>query len=111
MDYELLSERLKAIADPSRLKIIKLLSYNGYRACELLEYFSFTQPTLSYHMKILCELELVEKSRDGRWIFYTLNKEVTDKLVENFDSLFQKREVELPSMEIVMTKSSSMSHK
>lgn len=94
MDYQLLSDRLKAIADPSRLRIIQLLSYKGFRACDLLEYFDFTQPSLSYHMKILHDLDLVNRSRDGRWIFYTLNNQVTDSLVEDFDSLFKQEDIE-----------------
>lgn len=75
MNYEELADILKAISDPNRLKILDVISCGGKRACDILDFFDFTQPTLSHHMKTLTEAELVNKSRDGRWIFYTINEE------------------------------------
>ncbi|MDO5457987.1 MAG: metalloregulator ArsR/SmtB family transcription factor [Atopococcus tabaci] len=75
MNYEELANILKAIADPNRLKILEVISCGGKRACDVLEFFDFTQPTLSHHMKTLTEAGLVNKSRDGRWIFYSINEE------------------------------------
>ncbi|MCR8968469.1 metalloregulator ArsR/SmtB family transcription factor [Facklamia sp. 7083-14-GEN3] len=80
MNYEELSLLLKAIADPNRLKILELISCQGKRACEILEFFDFTQPTLSHHMKTLTQAKLVNKSQDGRWIFYTLNTEIAEQV-------------------------------
>ena len=42
-------------------------------ACELLEKFRITQPTLSHHMKILSDCELVQSRKDGKWTFYEIN--------------------------------------
>ena len=60
----------KALADETRLKIIVLLSNGEMCACELLENFNITQPTLSYHMKILCDCGIVKVRRDGAWMYY-----------------------------------------
>ena len=69
----------KALADDTRLQILALLSGGEYCACMLLERFQFTQPTLSYHMKILTESGLVQGARDGSWMRYTL---CTEKFAE-----------------------------
>jgi len=68
----------KAISDETRLKIIDMLSCGGMCACDILEEFSITQPTLSYHMKILSDSGLVNAVRDKSWVRYTLNKENAD---------------------------------
>ena len=49
----------KALGDANRLKIVKMLSDGEKCGCKLLEAFEITQPTLSHHMKILCECGLV----------------------------------------------------
>jgi len=67
----------KALSDETRLKIIEMLSCGELCACEILEAFSISQSTLSYHMKILVESGLVNAVRDGAWMRYTLNKEAT----------------------------------
>jgi len=68
----------KAISDETRLKIIEMLSCGEMCACDILEEFNITQPTLSYHMKILSDSGLVNAVRDRSWIRYTLNKENAD---------------------------------
>lgn len=61
----------KALADDTRLKIIEMLSCGEMCACDILESFKITQPTLSYHMKILTESGLVKARKDGSWIRYS----------------------------------------
>jgi ArsR family transcriptional regulator len=72
----------KALSDEIRLKIVVMLSEDELCACKLLESFSITQPTLSYHMKILCESGIVSSRREGAWMIYSINsrifKEITD---------------------------------
>lgn len=62
----------KALGDSNRLRVVKMLSDGEKCACELLEAFEITQPTLSHHMKILCECGLVEVRKDGKWSHYSL---------------------------------------
>jgi ArsR family transcriptional regulator len=63
----------KALADETRLKIVEMLSCGEMCACNILESFNITQPTLSYHMKILTECGLINSVRDGAWMNYSLN--------------------------------------
>lgn len=70
----------KAMSDETRLKIIDMLSCDELCACDILEEFEVTQPTLSYHMKILTESGLVKARRDGAWMRYTLNMELIGSL-------------------------------
>ena len=63
----------KAMGDENRLKILSLLTAGEKCACDLLAAFSITQPTLSHHMKILCEAGLVTVRKDGKWSHYAVN--------------------------------------
>lgn len=63
----------RALGDSNRLRIVKMLSDGEKCGCKLLEAFEITQPTLSHHMKILCECGLVEARREGKWSHYSLN--------------------------------------
>ena len=63
----------KALADETRLKIVEMLSCGEMCACDIQEPFKITQPTLSYHMKILTECGLIEARRDGLWMRYRIN--------------------------------------
>lgn len=64
----------KALSDETRLKIIsRLRGGEELCACNLLEHFSITQPTLSYHMRLLTESGLVSARKDANWMRYTIN--------------------------------------
>lgn len=90
--YEEYVTAIKALSDATRLEIIDMLSCGEMCACDILEAFSITQPTLSYHMKILVDNELVNAVRDGAWMRYTLNKEKVDKILSFFTDLTSKNE-------------------
>ena len=82
--YHDLVKMLKGLADETRLKIMKMLSSGELCACKILEEFDITQPTLSYHMKILTDCGLVNARREGAWMKYTINDENLEKLKEIF---------------------------
>lgn len=65
----------KAFCDPNRLKILELLSKGEKCACVLLEELNIKQPSLCHHMKILCDCEVVNVRKDGKWIHYSLIKQ------------------------------------
>lgn len=68
--------KLKAITDSTRLEILSLLSKNGTMCgCKLLEQLNITQGTLSHHMKVLSDADVVSIRKDGKWCHYSLNKE------------------------------------
>lgn len=73
MNNETTSQICKALGDSNRLQIIESLTTGEKCACKLLEKFNITQPTLSHHMKILCDCNLVTSRKEGKWIYYTLN--------------------------------------
>jgi len=79
--YEVNAKTFKALSDSNRLKIIDLLSCGEKCACEILNYFKFTQPTLSHHMKVLIECGLVNSRKEGTWNYYSLNSKNTNKVV------------------------------
>lgn len=66
---------LKAISDPKRLRIVDMLSCGEMCACKILEAFHITQPTLSHDMRVLIEARIVCDRREGKNIYYSLNKE------------------------------------
>ncbi|WP_283606871.1 ArsR/SmtB family transcription factor [Faecalispora anaeroviscerum] len=85
-DFALL---FKALSDETRLKIIDMLSCGELCACDILKHLNITQPTLSYHMKMLSECGIVNADRQGAWMRYTLN-EVTTKSISEFWQLLSK---------------------
>lgn len=63
---------MKALSDPNRVKIIKLLQIKYMCVCELQGALSLAQPTVSKHLKILEEAGLVDYMKDGLWVNYYL---------------------------------------
>ena len=81
LNYEYNAKIIKALSDPSRLEIIDILSCGEKCACDILEHFNFTQPTLSHHMKVLMDCGIVEYRKEGLWSYYFLNKNNCNKLI------------------------------
>lgn len=63
----------KAFCDENRVRILKSLRSGEKCACKLLEELSVTQPTLSHHMKILCDSGVVVGRKDGKWMHYSIS--------------------------------------
>ncbi|MCR5290387.1 MAG: metalloregulator ArsR/SmtB family transcription factor [Treponema sp.] len=63
----------KALGDENRLQIINMLTGGELCACKILDAFNITQPTLSHHMKILTECNLVNSRKEGKWTYYSIN--------------------------------------
>ena len=62
----------KALGDENRIQILKLL-HNGEKcACKLLDALNISQPTLSHHMKILCDAGIVSGRKEGKWMHYSI---------------------------------------
>ncbi len=78
---------MKALSDETRMKIFSILSKGELCACHILEDLSITQPTLSYHMKILCHAGLVKGRRNGIWINYSINEETLKDVKSFFDQI------------------------
>ena len=63
---------MKALSDPNRVKVIKLLEHRVMCVCEIRAALKIAQPTVSKHMKILEDAGLVTCSKEGLWVNYTL---------------------------------------
>ena len=62
----------KALSDENRIRILRLLKGGEKCACKLLEELNISQPTLSHHMKILCDAGIVSGRREGKWTHYSI---------------------------------------
>lgn len=77
----------KAFGDVNRIQIVERLRDGESSAVRLLEELNITQPTLSHHMKILCDAGIVVGHRDGRWTHYTLRSDGVDTIVRYLSEL------------------------
>jgi ArsR family transcriptional regulator len=92
VDYSGNIAYFKALADDNRLKIIDMLSCGEICACDILQGLEITQSTLSHHMKILCESNLVNSRREGKWSYYSLNKETIKTMKAFINSVTTKKD-------------------
>lgn len=77
----------KALSDSNRLQIVQLLTEGEQCTCHLLEHFQITQPTLTHHMRVLSECDLLKNRKNGKWNFYSLNCETLTSFREFIASL------------------------
>lgn len=63
---------MKSLSDPNRVRVLKLLQEGKLCVCEIQSVLGLAQSTVSKHMKILEDAGMVERTRDGSWIFYSL---------------------------------------
>lgn len=85
---------LKALADPVRLSILEFLwspsaeefrTQDGICACDVQDFLGVTQPTVSYHMKILIQAGLVTAEKRGKWVYYECITEGLTEVIEYLD--------------------------
>ncbi|MFP7733931.1 autorepressor SdpR family transcription factor [Priestia aryabhattai] len=86
-----MNETFKALADPTRRKILELLKERDLTAGEISEYFNMTKPSISNHLKILKQADLVQDEKRGQFVIYSLNTTVFQDLIGWLFS-FQKGE-------------------
>lgn len=75
MDEKKTAAIFKAFCDENRIRILDMLRSGEKCACMLLEEIHVSQPTLSHHMKILCDAEIVSGRREGKWTHYSISEE------------------------------------
>lgn len=85
-----ISEIFKALGDENRVQILCMLSSGEKCACKLLEELDVSQPTLSHHMKILCDAKLVSCRKEGRWMHYSLSQEGVKEISNYLSDVFGK---------------------
>ncbi len=76
------SKILKALSNPERLKIMKLLSARKVCVCEIMAALGLSQTTTSYHLRVLRSAGLVKGEKRGKWVFYTISSPDAMRLLE-----------------------------
>jgi len=74
-------QTLKALADPTRREILNLLKSGRQSAGEICEHFNITAAAISRHLSILKEADLIDDTREGKYIFYELNVSVLEEIM------------------------------
>lgn len=77
----------KAFCDENRIRILQMLRSGEKCACKLLEEMHITQPTLSHHMRILCDSGIVKGRKEGKWMFYSISKAGVEAAGQYLDQL------------------------
>ena len=93
MDERKTALLFKAFGDENRLRILALLTSGEKCACRILEEMSISQPTLSHHMKILCDAGIVAGRKEGKWMHYRICPEGVEIARTYLDGLTAARPV------------------
>ena len=76
-----LQQTLKALADPTRREILNLLKKGKLSAGEITDHFQVTAAAISRHLSVLKEADLIDDTREGKYIFYELNTSVLEEIM------------------------------
>jgi ArsR family transcriptional regulator len=71
-----------ALADETRVKIVEMLSHKERCVCELEQVLDVAQSRLSFHIKVLKDAGLIADRKEGRWMFYNLQRETLDQIAD-----------------------------
>ncbi|WP_297137107.1 autorepressor SdpR family transcription factor [Terrisporobacter sp.] len=85
-----MSKAFKALSDKTRREILKLLNDKDMSAGEIAEQFDMSKPSISKHLDILREAELVSSEKKGQFIIYSINISVIQEVLGNFLEIFKK---------------------
>ncbi len=88
------AEMFKAFCDENRIRILKLLKSGEKCACRLNEEIDVSQPTMSHHMKILCDSGLVVGRKEGKWTHYSISPEGAQTALRVLAELTNTKEIE-----------------
>lgn len=81
-EIKALSNIFKALSDPTRLKIIYILSKSSFCVCDIAEILNMTQSAISHQLRILRDLKLVKFKREGKLVIYSLDDDHVLQLFE-----------------------------
>jgi ArsR family transcriptional regulator len=91
-DATTMSSRLKALGDPTRLRMFSLISNRDeYCACDLTEPLGIGQPTVSHHLKVLHDSGLVTREQRGKWAYYAVASDALAELSAFLDPAMASR--------------------
>ncbi|MBS4211206.1 autorepressor SdpR family transcription factor [Neobacillus rhizophilus] len=87
-----MNDAFKALSDPSRRKILHLLKKQDLSAGEIAYHFNMTKPSISHHLNLLKQANLVDAEKKGQQIIYSLNTSVFEDVVTWFMDFITKDE-------------------
>lgn len=74
----------KALNDPTRREILEMLKEGDMTAGEIADRFSISKPSISHHLDLLRQADLVSSAKEGQFIYYSLNTTVMDEMLKWF---------------------------
>lgn len=77
----MLQDTLRALADPTRREILNLLKNGRLSAGEITQHFSVSAPSISRHLSVLKDADLIRDQREGKYIYYQLNASVLEEIL------------------------------
>ena len=81
----------KALNDPTRREILELLREKDMNAGEIADHFNITKPSISHHLDLLKQADLVLSEKNGQFITYSLNSTVVEDIIQWLISFNQKK--------------------
>ena len=81
-----------ALADPTRRQILNLLKERDLNAGEIAEHFNMTKPSISHHLSLLKQAELVTAEKKGQNVIYSLNISVFEEILQLISHLANRKE-------------------
>lgn len=87
-----MNDAFKALSDPSRRKILHLLKKQDLSAGEIADQFNMTKPSISHHLNLLKQANLVDAEKKGQQVIYSLNTSVFEDVVTWFMDFLTKEE-------------------
>lgn len=86
---ETMINSLKALGDLHRQSILRLLAEQEMSACEIIHAIGLSQPAIAYHLKILVNAKLINSQKEGKNVFYTLNKEGLKECLDQMNDFLE----------------------
>lgn len=92
-NFEATADLLKAVADPYRLAMLATLAASDHEVCvcDFTEALPLNQPTVSHHLRILRDADLVTCERRGTWVYYQLAADTPDRLADAVSAVFPQK--------------------
>jgi ArsR family transcriptional regulator len=81
-DLDQVAKRFQALSDPTRLRILGMLSSGELCVCELMSELDIAQSRLSFHLRVLRDAAFVTARREGQLMYYTLERAALEHLVD-----------------------------
>jgi len=93
-----IEQQFKALGEPTRLKIVKLLSIREFCVCELVALMEMSQPRVSQHLKVLRTAGVAHERREGQRSFYRLAPEFAENMLTAFTGFMNAQLPDIPEM-------------